>query len=399
MRRLALLAGAVLIVLLSVGVVGASRSAGPGRARWVIEDLGTLAGKESQAVAINTRGQVVGWSLTASGATHAFLWRDGKMRDLPPVGVGVDVSEAVAVTDGGVVAGNIHPNLNDPDKQAVLWQNGKLKKLPTLGGINSWVSAVNQRGQIVGVSSDKGGETHAALWQKGKVIDLGVRPLRAYTPDGDVFGAVSDINERGEVVGWKPVVRIRSNDNYDLSERAFHWHGGRLTMFAANEAVAINERSQIVGVAGGHAVLWQNGRMTTLGGLPGRLNSDAVAINEAGQVIGTSSVNASYQAYGRRHAFVWQHGKMIDLGVLPGRTFSQAVAINERGQIAGFSCTAGEERCRAFLWERGKISDLGTLGGDASRAAAINDNGQIIGYSTTKSGQRHAVLWTLRPGS
>ena len=29
---------------------------------------------------------------------------------------------------------------------------------------------------------------------------------------------------------------------------------------------------------------------------------------------------------------------------------------------------------------------------------AINENGQIVGSATTKTGQRHAVLWTLRSG-
>jgi probable HAF family extracellular repeat protein len=37
-------------------------------------DLGTLGGNYSVAVVINERGQVVGYSLTASGEEHAFLW-------------------------------------------------------------------------------------------------------------------------------------------------------------------------------------------------------------------------------------------------------------------------------------------------------------------------------------
>jgi hypothetical protein len=35
--------------------------------------LGTLGGKSSVAMHINDRGQVVGWSQTARGVTHAFL--------------------------------------------------------------------------------------------------------------------------------------------------------------------------------------------------------------------------------------------------------------------------------------------------------------------------------------
>ena len=61
-------------------------------ARWVISDLGTFGGPESNAVAINGRGQIIGYSYMASkdwrGQTpmHAFLWQDGKMRDLGTLG-------------------------------------------------------------------------------------------------------------------------------------------------------------------------------------------------------------------------------------------------------------------------------------------------------------------------
>jgi probable HAF family extracellular repeat protein len=37
-------------------------------------DLGTLGGGFSQANAINPAGQVVGFSITASGESHATLW-------------------------------------------------------------------------------------------------------------------------------------------------------------------------------------------------------------------------------------------------------------------------------------------------------------------------------------
>jgi probable HAF family extracellular repeat protein len=40
-----------------------------------VTDLGTLpGGHESEAIAINNRGQILGWSETKSGHTHAVLW-------------------------------------------------------------------------------------------------------------------------------------------------------------------------------------------------------------------------------------------------------------------------------------------------------------------------------------
>ena len=45
------------------------------------------------------------------------------------------------------------------------------------------------------------------------------------------------------------------------------------------------------------------------------------------------------------------------------------------------------------------MTDLGVLSeGKTSAATAINNNSRIIGWAMTKTGQKHAVLWTLRSG-
>ncbi len=51
-----------------------------------IIDLGTLGGELSAAHEINDQGQIVGWSVTETGETHAFLWEDGTMIDLGTLG-------------------------------------------------------------------------------------------------------------------------------------------------------------------------------------------------------------------------------------------------------------------------------------------------------------------------
>ena len=40
------------------------------------------------AAAINERGQIVGYSSTATDAVHAFMWQSGKMTDLGTLGAG-----------------------------------------------------------------------------------------------------------------------------------------------------------------------------------------------------------------------------------------------------------------------------------------------------------------------
>src|SRR6185369_17881779 len=62
-------------------------------------------GAESTAVAINSASQVVGWSETAGGSAHAFLWspQDG-MVDLGTIG-NIGDSTATDVNDAGQVVG------------------------------------------------------------------------------------------------------------------------------------------------------------------------------------------------------------------------------------------------------------------------------------------------------
>ena len=58
---------------------------------------------DSDGVAINGRGEVVGSSLATSGRRHPVLWRNGKITDLGSLGG--DFSAAVAINERGQVIG------------------------------------------------------------------------------------------------------------------------------------------------------------------------------------------------------------------------------------------------------------------------------------------------------
>jgi probable HAF family extracellular repeat protein len=67
-------------------------------------NLGSLGGTNGVANALNNSNQVVGWSQTASGAQHAFLFSNGTMHDLnlviPPAS-GITLNSAVGIDAAG----------------------------------------------------------------------------------------------------------------------------------------------------------------------------------------------------------------------------------------------------------------------------------------------------------
>src|SRR4051812_36711518 len=52
-----------------------------GVAGYEVSDLGTLGGSSARPNDFNDYGQIVGMSTTATADTHAFVWRNGTMRD------------------------------------------------------------------------------------------------------------------------------------------------------------------------------------------------------------------------------------------------------------------------------------------------------------------------------
>jgi probable HAF family extracellular repeat protein len=132
---------------------------------------------------------------------------------------------------------------------ALLWDNGVVTDLGNLGGTGNGggisANAINNNGQVVGVSDLPGDKTfHAFLWTKGTAIkDLG-------TVATDVGSDAIAINDAGDVVGV-------SVDN-EFFPRAFLRPSGG-TMIDLNSlapdsplylftACSINARGEIIGI-------------------------------------------------------------------------------------------------------------------------------------------------------
>lgn len=76
-----------------------------------LKHLGTLPGDStSQALSINSRGQVMGLSTSKAGANRAFIWQDGVMTDLQRLmvaGFPDSLISAQDINDHGGITGRL----------------------------------------------------------------------------------------------------------------------------------------------------------------------------------------------------------------------------------------------------------------------------------------------------
>jgi probable HAF family extracellular repeat protein len=265
------------------------------------------------------------------------------------------------------------------------------------GGTSSYAAQVNAAGQVVGHADNEDSASRAFLWQNGTMKDLGALA-------GNLSCAFA-INDQGHIVGF---TNAQEGDKLPTGEivvgiHPFLWKSGKMTDIQHSKpdqvswsAYAVNNRGQVAGTAtiqfgGTHAVIWQNGKFTDLGGE----QATAFAINDSGQVAG----EARWPDGQAQRAFLASPGRpMRDLGALGTAVMSTALGINNKGEVVGWSLTSdpkvtNESKSHAFLWRSGKMIDLGTLGGENSSASAINDKGQVVGVSEDKEGTYRGFLW------
>jgi probable HAF family extracellular repeat protein len=183
----------------------------------VITDIGALPGTYfAYPFAVNSRGEVVGqglntipdaYSIYGQGyQARAFYWKNGVMQDLGTLGTGTD-AVAGMINEGGQVVGVSYTNETPSafctnfgyplTTGSFIWDHkGGMRDIGSLGGTCTLATDLNNRGQIVGISSLAGDQTyHPFVWDAATGMTALMDASNGFT------GYVNAINDRGQIVG------------------------------------------------------------------------------------------------------------------------------------------------------------------------------------------------------
>jgi probable HAF family extracellular repeat protein len=243
---------------------------------YLIAPLGTLAGAESSARAIDAAGRITGRSRGSDLAFHVVRYLDGGVVEDLGQGEGDDINAS------GQVAATLGHALRFTDGVG-------MADLGTFaGGSQSAASGINDAGQVVGWSDGRKIQQHAFRFTDG----LGMQDLGTL---GGALSSANGINASGQVAGQS---YLAGNGAW----RAFRYTDG-------------------VG-------------LVDLGVPAGFAHSYGYAINDSGQVAGV----AADSGFVVQHAFRHTDGVgVVDLGTLPGESASFGWSINASGRVAGYS--------------------------------------------------------------
>ncbi|HXJ43438.1 MAG TPA: hypothetical protein VNH18_29420 [Bryobacteraceae bacterium] len=323
--------------LFQLGMVASAQ--GP---KYVLVDLGT----NTSAVGINDSGQVAGTFVNPDGV-RAF--RTAPNSKINPTTDDLGPGVVAGINKFGQVAGSTDkgPFRTAPNSPI----NPATDNLGTAGSFAiTVVTALNDSGQVVGYGFTGGGHGEARAFRTA--------PNSPINPALDLLGTLAGrftwgyaINNSGQVTGVSDLVDSGSPFFNILVEHAFRTDAAPtnpvlhdLGTLGGSSSVGygINNSGQVVGASstGSSNLSWHAFRtaanspihpstddLGTLGG-----SSTARAINDSGQVVGDS-----FTSDARQHAFVYTNGMMYDLNQLipsgSGWELAEAVDINTSGQI------------------------------------------------------------------
>jgi probable HAF family extracellular repeat protein len=208
-----------------------------------VTDLGG-PGPQNIAYGISDAGQILGWS----GYKGLMLYSNGKWTPLSAIGGPPGGSYPAVINSSGQIAGSF---AGSSGQMAFLYGGGQTTYLGT-PGYKSWAYGVNASGQVVGVDFKTG---TATLFSGGKSIDLGA--LTKYIGGTGLYefsgltSMATAINNAGQIVGVS-----LTNGDWRSTPHAFLFTNGKMTDlndlihhtpdFVLTDAWAINNRGQIL---------------------------------------------------------------------------------------------------------------------------------------------------------
>ena len=293
---------------------------------------------------INDRRQIVGISFDADGVLHGFLSKDG-VHDHRGSRRHVDAGfrHRRLRTDRRCdtlldAAGMGHGFLRDV--------NGNFTTIDVPNATFTGITAVNDRGEMVGVYDDAEGARHAFLLDDGVVAIIDAPAATGVTVP---FG----INNDGEIVGGYL-------DDFTL--RGFLLSNGTFTTFAA----------------------------------PGTLvESDPPTSTIAVGLSASMSNPRSFATRARGRGFI-QQGRALPTPSQKGRAPLAPSAtvlfdINNHGQMVGGLVDAAGAR-RSFVLDDGVITTFVFPGASRTAAFKIDDSGRIVGFYIDGVGPGHGFV-------
>jgi probable HAF family extracellular repeat protein len=296
----------------------------------LLVDLGTLGGPGTNSnvawPGVNSRGIVVGIAETddsggenwacqfffPSSTGHqclGFVWENGVMTPLPTWQGGTN-GFATGINNRGQAVGWAENGVEDPTcNPPVVHQFRAFKYdvrtkemtelLPLTGDSTSAATAINERGQAVGISGECSNAVGGFSAQHAVVWGSDGTPAEIDNLGGDAWHTPMDINEHGDIVGFGNPASV-PGDAFGI--HAFYWsrHGGieDLGVFdgdGTSQALGINDRGQVVGVSSGPgddtAFLWEGGELIDLNTLAPDYDGTLIVaghINDAGVITGVA---------------------------------------------------------------------------------------------------------------
>jgi probable HAF family extracellular repeat protein len=257
-------------------------------------DVGTLGFGSSYLLAVNNRGEAVGYSeVSGLDTNRAMLWRDGQLIDLGVL-PGLMLSVATDINDRGQIVG-WSSEYQYAGRRAVLWQDGQVIDLTPTGYGDCTAQGINKKGAIVGECAGA-----PWLWRDGTFTFLPTLP-------GAGGGVASDINDRGVIVGT------------------------------------------LAGTGGSVPVRWADGTVTALGMPAGALDGVADAVNDHGDIVGYVHSPGFYDPV------IWQGDTAIPLAGAWGVVFGYGRGINNRGEVAVHAFTGPVTQFGGNVWRDGRF--------------------------------------------